>query len=270
MNEGYRIEEFYRASNSTQPVRIICPPANIGSPFGTPKQKDDEKTRSRIRQQAYQKSRSGTTYITSKLIHNAYPNVGSTKSKFCDIEPRKSSPPRPFSEVFARCETPGSPEEVKKDFLVPSVMPALELKRCSFSTFENGKSGESNPFLVVPNATVTSPEEEERLREKLSDSLSPSPFRCEDPSASDATLEELVVASASPTKNLIFSQFYGSEMSAVGSHKQLKKALKDHIIHTLESICLIKKLQPVPSQIVSKKTLPVEEQKRLSGKCEFS
>ena len=98
----------------------------------------------------------------------------------------------------------------------------------------------------------------EELKEKLAESLSPSPFRNEDPSKKEAKLEHLIASAPCTTKSIILYPFYGTEILGEGSFSAWKIALKDHIVHTLESICLIKKLDPVPSHIIEKKKLVIE------------
>eukprot|EP00826_Nyctotherus_ovalis_P065420 TRINITY_DN9620_c0_g2_i1.p1 TRINITY_DN9620_c0_g2~~TRINITY_DN9620_c0_g2_i1.p1 ORF type:complete len:505 (+),score=102.93 TRINITY_DN9620_c0_g2_i1:207-1721(+) len=97
---------------------------------------------------------------------------------------------------------------------------------------------------------------EENLKEKLEESLSPSPFRNEDPSVREKQLDNLVASSPSTTKTILLYPFYGTEQMGEGGHRVWKIALKDHIVNTLESICLIKNLPPVPNHIIEKRKLP--------------
>eukprot|EP00826_Nyctotherus_ovalis_P057436 TRINITY_DN7849_c0_g1_i2.p1 TRINITY_DN7849_c0_g1~~TRINITY_DN7849_c0_g1_i2.p1 ORF type:complete len:498 (-),score=152.55 TRINITY_DN7849_c0_g1_i2:110-1603(-) len=99
---------------------------------------------------------------------------------------------------------------------------------------------------------------EEELKEKLAASLSPSPFRNEDPSKKEERLEKLVASSPPTTKAILFYPFYGTEQMGAKNHHAWKIALKDHIVHTFESISLIKKLRPVPAYIIEKKKLPAD------------
>ena len=91
----------------------------------------------------------------------------------------------------------------------------------------------------------------------MAESLSPSPFKNEDPIKSEAQLEHLVASAPCTTKSIIFFPFYGAEMMGKEGYRVWKIALKDHIVHTLESICLIKNLNPVPIHIIEKKNLVV-------------
>lgn len=100
---------------------------------------------------------------------------------------------------------------------------------------------------------------EKDLREKLASSLSPSPFRNEDPLRREEKLEQLIASAPSTTKSILLSPFYGSELKGKGSHHAWKIALKDHIVNTFESISLIKKLGPVPNELIEKKRKGVEQ-----------
>ena len=116
---------------------------------------------------------------------------------------------------------------------------------------KNKELQESGNSKAESKASTASTEQE--LKERLAESLSPSPFRNEDPDKREARLEHLIASAPCTTKNLIFSPFYGNEIMNEGSHRAWKIALKDHIVHTLESICLIKKLNPVPLHIIEKR-----------------
>lgn len=97
---------------------------------------------------------------------------------------------------------------------------------------------------------------DEHLKEKLAEAFSPSPFRNEDPNVREEQLDKLVASSPSTSKTILFYPFYGTEKLGEGGHHAWKIALKDHIVHTLESICLIEKLIPVPNHIIEKRMLP--------------
>lgn len=91
------------------------------------------------------------------------------------------------------------------------------------------------------------------LRAKLTDSLSPSPFATLNSSEDEAGLEQLAAAATDSTKRPFFlAPFYGSEAANI---KLWRKALNDHILHTLQSICIIKKLKSVPQELLAKKTI---------------
>lgn len=89
--------------------------------------------------------------------------------------------------------------------------------------------------------------------ETLTQFLSPSPFRNEDPHRDEQILDRLITFTPGKTKKMIFSQFYGSEAAGEESHRLWKIARKHHIVHTFESICLIKRFSPVPLQIIEAK-----------------
>eukprot|EP00826_Nyctotherus_ovalis_P037188 TRINITY_DN3378_c0_g1_i11.p1 TRINITY_DN3378_c0_g1~~TRINITY_DN3378_c0_g1_i11.p1 ORF type:complete len:388 (+),score=57.05 TRINITY_DN3378_c0_g1_i11:24-1166(+) len=97
------------------------------------------------------------------------------------------------------------------------------------------------------------PSQSPTVEETLTEFLSPSPFRNEDPDRREEILNHLVAFTPGKTRKMIFSQFYGSEMMGEESHRVWKIALKHHIVHTFESICLIKRLSPLPLQIIESK-----------------
>eukprot|EP00826_Nyctotherus_ovalis_P045014 TRINITY_DN4920_c0_g6_i1.p1 TRINITY_DN4920_c0_g6~~TRINITY_DN4920_c0_g6_i1.p1 ORF type:complete len:237 (-),score=65.71 TRINITY_DN4920_c0_g6_i1:849-1559(-) len=101
--------------------------------------------------------------------------------------------------------------------------------------------------------------EEKDLREKLASSLSPSPFRNKDPLRREEKLEQLIASAPNKTKSILLSPFYGNELKGKDSHRAWKIALKDHIVNTFESICLIKKLGPVPNELIEKKKNNIKE-----------
>lgn len=115
----------------------------------------------------------------------------------------------------------------------------------------NTKSG-STSLVFIQKGT------EQDLKDKLADSLSPSPFK------RDAKLEELVASVPCTTKTLISSSFFGSELMGDNGHRAWKIALKDYIANTLEAICIIRELDAVPVQLIEKKRLPVDS--KASGK----
>ena len=129
------------------------------------------------------------------------------------------------------------------------------------SLFKNVNAAKDDtPPLIEDSKTTSSlivdSEElkaEKKLKEKLTESLSPSPFRGEDPKQQEAKLDQLVVSVPCTTKTILSSHFYGLELMGKDGHRAWKIALKDHIVHALESICLIKKLSPVPMHISEKK-----------------
>jgi len=98
--------------------------------------------------------------------------------------------------------------------------------------------------------------DEEHLKKKFAAGLSPSPFRNEGPSEREARLDQLIASNPPNTKTILFYPFYGTEQIGAMSHRAWKLAFKDYIVQTLESICLIKRLSPVPAHIIEKKMIP--------------
>eukprot|EP00826_Nyctotherus_ovalis_P043041 TRINITY_DN4501_c0_g2_i10.p1 TRINITY_DN4501_c0_g2~~TRINITY_DN4501_c0_g2_i10.p1 ORF type:complete len:266 (+),score=43.87 TRINITY_DN4501_c0_g2_i10:40-837(+) len=115
----------------------------------------------------------------------------------------------------------------------------------------------STPF-VQANAQAEQGEGKRDLRDKLADSLSPSPFRREDSEKRTVKLEQLVASAPCTTKILLSSSFYNAELTGDNGHRAWKIALKDYIANTLEAICIIKRLSPVPLQIIEKRRLPAD------------
>ncbi len=249
MKEGFTLEEFHCASNVTQPIRISSRQDVGAAPFFLMKKKHSEGTSTvRQRQLIFQKCRSGTgSLLTSHVICN----TASTFAGSLQTIPRKSSLAVPFHVFIERCSTPDAHVDEERKL---AVVPAGERSAGPPTAHSSEKTADS-PFAVPSTFS-----EEQRLKVKLSEALSPSPFRREDPEARDATLERLVSA-ASPTKGFLFSQFYGTEIDA-GSNSQWKLALKDYILHTLESICLIKKVGTAPKEEHN----PFQEKPKTEGK----
>jgi len=104
--------------------------------------------------------------------------------------------------------------------------------------------------------TILSTDEERK--DLLTGFLSPSPFRNEDPNKREVRLDHLITSAPCPTKKIIFSTFYDTEITRIGSHRVWKIALKDYIVHTFESICLIKNLCPLPLKVIESKKQNIE------------
>lgn len=102
-------------------------------------------------------------------------------------------------------------------------------------------------------AEIENKENEERLKGILQDSLSPSPFENENWVKEEETLNELISSAETTAKNILFSSFYQYELGGGSSHHSWKKALKQHIVQTLESICILKKLKEIPLAEIEKK-----------------
>ena len=94
------------------------------------------------------------------------------------------------------------------------------------------------------------------LKEKLTESLSPSPFKELNQECQENGLKQLVASAE--TKHLLLSPIYDS-VAGVENSKYWKKALKDHILHTLQSLCLIKKLNEVPAKLLASKSVKLEQ-----------
>lgn len=81
------------------------------------------------------------------------------------------------------------------------------------------------------------------LKKELSASLSPSPFK--ETEMKDSELEEMV-----SSNKVLFTPFFTSGQSPMQSLK--KKAMQDHILHALQSVCIIKKLEPISESDIEK------------------
>ena len=88
------------------------------------------------------------------------------------------------------------------------------------------------------------------LEEELSKSLSPSPFSMVDNDQSECMLKELV---NSDNKTLL-SIFYEKNINTESS-QHWRKVFNDHIFFTLQSICIIKKLKPIPEDLLARKSI---------------
>jgi Dullard-like phosphatase family protein len=154
-----------------------------------------------------------------------------------------------FHRVNSNCLF--KPEQEKCSRRCSFIRDSICSAKCNSATISTKKS----ELLKTPSAIdLEVLSTEEQLKKRLADSLSPSPFRNEDQSKKEAKLDQLVALNPS-TQTM---KFYEGEMLGQGGYRAWKLALKDHIVHTFESICLIKKLDPVPSHIIEKKILPAD------------
>ena len=254
MKKEYKLEEFHCASNKTQPVRIIC---EAPKPRGSLYKKVTAENDTTARKIMFTKARSNTIcdivkepICVTPILNSKGQVVENTSFLF-----------KPYTSDKSATVELKVPEEDKVADNVKLDLEA-EIKRRSTDDSDTCKTAQTaHEEPVLPENTQVLKNSEAQLKEKLTESLSPSPFRNEDPGAREEKLERLVASTACPTKMILFSPFYGSELTTTSSHHAWKIALKDHIVHTIESICLIKKLKPVPSHILEKKRLPLEENK---------
>ena len=112
----------------------------------------------------------------------------------------------------------------------------------------------TKPSLLLGGLSIK--QKEVSLKEQLTASLSPSPFKEVDQTNQEAGLKQL--AASSETTGLLLSPFYKTEISQESS-SSWKKALKDYILHTLQTICIIKKLKEVPTNLLEKKSVKLEK-----------
>jgi Dullard-like phosphatase family protein len=185
-------------------------------------------------------------YRSSFTVKNNDPplhNQGNTSSFACDSEEQvfKYGKKTIADSLVTFQETDDPLTDETADLISPTCLTKVksidEVKRRNTTDSEGGS-------------------DEEYLKKKFAAALSPSPFRNEDPSEREARLDQLIASNPSNTKAILFYPFYGTEQMGAMSHRAWKIALKDHIVQTLESICLIKKLFSVPAHIIEKKMLP--------------
>jgi hypothetical protein len=166
--------------------------------------------------------------------------------------------PRKFSMQFQdnrRTSTKSSESLIKK--LKPKVTSGAAYieKLIVYNKEQDTKAkSETSSSKELDNTAST----DEERKDLLTEFLSPSPFRNEDPNKREVHLDHLITSAPCPTKKIIFSTFYDSEITGEGSHHAWKIALKDYIVHTFKSICLIKKLYPVPLQMIENKKQNIE------------
>lgn len=276
MAEGYKLNEFHCASNTSQPPVHISSHGDSAATVGSLYKKHSPEEGIEARRFAFIRNRSATMHCSSKSI------VKPTKGITPNLDSKGKEPDK---SVFLFHDTDKSlcpatvsiEEETKKlmnaTYKALSAAPMLRetaadvTKSRSTTDSETGK-GESQQVLVLAkDAFSLMPEQapgdnsEAQLKQILTQSLSPSPFRNEDPGQREAKLDHLVSSAPGTAKGILFSTFYGSELAENDSHRAWKIALKDHIVNTFESICLIKKLKPVPSSIIEKKKLTVDNTK---------
>ncbi len=265
MKEGYKLSEFHCASNTSQPIHISSNGQDNATVSSLYKKHAADST-AETRHSDFIKKRSSTMYCSSRSIANAgkgvTPNLdsrGKVVDKSTLLFPNPSKP------------RVGSIEEEAKKFMGSAIIktssaasspkdPVTDIIKSRSTTDSEAGRGET---LASAKSSFLQPEQapagnsDEQLKKKLTQSLSPSPFRYDDPGRREAKLDHLVT-SVPGTKGILFSNFYGSELAEKDSHRAWKIALKDHIVNTFESICLIQKLKPVPAYIVEKKRLPPE------------
>lgn len=241
MKEEYTIHEFHCASGKSQPVRMSSNAGGSSTPGSSLYRKAAAEGDALRKRQTFSKTRSNTMCCTEINVLLA------THSKRQDITP--TSRPLVKQPVTAS----KSPEEDKLSSEGSSSADhnlEAEIKR---RTTSDGGTISGN-LGTVPTATHP----EKKLADQLTESLSPSPFRNEDPGTREEKLRRLVSAPADATKNILFSSFYAGALGDGTSCHAWKIAMKDHIVNTLESISLIRKLKPVPSQLLEKKRLPAD------------
>lgn len=232
MEKECKIEEYHCASNTSQPVRIF----------------------------SYKNDKSQPTTIGG-MKKNYNPDIDRKHSGRIQDTIKYLNTPQPSEANSNTNETIKSISLFGTKKKIPQVRDTNDLIGVKSKAHNSGTSmGLLKLVKVGSMIEQENPKEltTEELKEKLADSLSPSPFRNEDPSKREAKLEQLVSSVPCTTKTLLFSEFYGSEFTGEGGYSAWKIALKDHIVHTFESIALIKKLKPVPNHIIEKKKLPIK------------
>lgn len=236
MKESYTFEEFHCADNSSYPVHISSPytkkPRSFASLY---KKKSTELSCVKSCYNSFVDSRSSPNYLSSTFL--------------------TPTPTSKLHRVSSNVVLGLEPQDVLREDSFAEDFVSLFNTDCN-STSVSIKDADLFRTTSVHDLEVLASEEE--LKKRLADSLSPSPFRNEDPNEREAKLEQLVASTSCPTKSILFSQFYKKELMGEGGHRAWKIALKEHIVHTFESISLIKKLNPVPGHIIEKKRLPAE------------
>ncbi len=272
MEEGYKLKEYHCACNTFQPVHI-CSRGDGSVAGGSLYKKHPNEPTVEARRSSFLKSRSNTMYSSSRCMTKPFKGVTPNTDSKGKVVSQTGFLFRPCDQPAGRC---GSMEEETKKLMnsnVKALSAAPVLKDGMVDTVKSrsttdSETGKGDPTTSPKESLVVAPPPEpteDQLKKKLTLSLSPSPFRNEDPGKREAKLDQLVTSAPGMAKGILFSQFYGSELADNDSHRAWKIALKDHIVHTFESICLIKKLKPVPPHIIEKKKLPLEPSKPGKG-----
>jgi len=256
-SSSINFQEFYKSSNSQFPVRISFQPElkRSSNPNLEPFKPKCSSIYSKNKKYCFTKTRSISTVLPFKK--ESQENLFE-KSPFVENSDERQScgpifkvGPFELSNSETKCEKAKTPdvftkfEEIKEN-----------ARNSTFST----RSREKSTFAKINSAT----ENPETLKNKLTSSLSPSPFKISDPLSKDAEIQELVSSEAAPAKKIIFSQFYDSEINSEGSYFKWKIAMKDHILHTLESISLINELLLEEKREENMETKENEDGKRKS------
>jgi hypothetical protein len=104
---------------------------------------------------------------------------------------------------------------------------------------------------------------EKELKNKLADSLSPSPFRREDESKRDAKLEQVVASVPCTTKTLLSSPFYVAELMGYNGHRAWNEYILKMNVEmedsTLEALSIIKRLCSVSEKIIERRCLSMTQ-----------
>lgn len=208
MKEDFiRIEEFHCSSRV---LNSICHANQSDDPIAIkPKFSEQEEKKFVIQQQRNIYQRNSTAYVSSSKINHSVIHISPNKTtKYRHFE-EATCCSNPFifngtdnSKAESKQKKNKKDKEKKQNGVLINLVPAQHAE-------ENSK----NQAKSAENLEV----EDERLKEKLSDSLSPSPFRNETAGEQEEKLEQLVASSAQITKGILSSPFYGSEMAPGGS-----------------------------------------------------
>lgn len=132
---------------------------------------------------------------------------------------------------------------------------------------QGGSKRHSSPHLSNSPSSFSTAKNNE-LKAKLTDSLSPSPFATVNSYEPDPNLEQLAAAAtdSAARRPFFLAPFYGS-VNTPDNIKLWRKALNEHILHILQSICIIKKLKAVPQELLLKKSVVLSKSADSSKDC---
>lgn len=260
MKEENRIEEFHCSNSSFQPLRKssnVDDGALTSSSLTASQEGEELKINFNQKRGIFQRSNTVYTSSPAKSKSNVH------------ITPSKTTKYRSFEQstcLLYPLPVPKKTGIAKKDANIKESIKSKEKKK-NYSDKEVLKYQTAKNFVLDSekypekmSCFSQAMDDEVRLREELTESLSPSPFKKNDPGEQEEKLEQLVASQAPITKNILCSPFYDNDVKAGKGHNAWTKALKEHIVQTLESICIIKKLKPVPFDLIEKKKLPKEDE----------
>jgi len=263
MEDEYCLQEYYRATNKVQLVSMTSFVDSDAAQMSNSQKKKSDDYDNPWRKGPRPIKRSSTLYVKNVMATSSgLPSKPHQSSNIARVE---SDPSGRLSEVKSVTPiTAVASHEERKCQNSESIPRADKEPKSVYiprkdSTFlnevpENIKTNDLKSITLALGGVSLQTKNE--LKDKLSDSLSPSPFKEVNQQNQENSLKQLV--SCVKAKSLLLSPIYGSEVGNENSNNW-KKALKDYILHMLQSIGIIKKLSEVPSKLLASKSVKLDK-----------